>query len=571
MKKNCSTKIIVVISLVALFIFSIIAPLAPAYNARVLDKETIADDHNCYHFSEVSDHKQYSVCNDYSAQNSIDSKKVINIKGPTRLLNGPMDSAWPMYCHDVRHTGRSLYTTADNSGIEKWRFSVEFSADGSPVIDNDGTIYISSFKLYAIYPNGTLKWKYNEWLQAISAPAISEDGILYVGSVYSMPDYLYAIYTNNGTLKWKYLVGEEIFSSPAIGSDGSIYFGSENDYIYALYPNGTLKWRYLTSVAVYSSPAIGDDGTVYCGSHDCNLYALYPNNGSLKWAFHTGNWIRTSPCIADDGTIYCVSLDNYLYAIYPNGTMKWRTNVGAGTSPTIGQDGTIYCGYSNLYAIYPTNGSVKWIFDPGAGRTLQGATPCNSIDGTIYFGASDGAEIIAVNPDGTEKWREYIGGDVESPPAIGEDGTVYIGDGRDSGYLHAFGTLDPNAPTAPEIDGPASGKAGTSYDYTFTSTSPLGNDVYYYIDWGNNAIDNWTGPYESGETITASHTYANEGTYTISARAKDTANLWGPWGTMSVTMPLDLNFIQSISQQINQQHSSPLLLKMMQRLLLNIE
>ena len=33
-----------------------------------------------------------------------------------------MDSPWPMYCHDERHTGRSNYSTVGNpSGVEKWR------------------------------------------------------------------------------------------------------------------------------------------------------------------------------------------------------------------------------------------------------------------------------------------------------------------------------------------------------------------------------------------------------------------------------------------------------------------
>ena len=213
---------------------------------------------------------------------------------------------------------------------------------------------------------------------------------------------------------------------------------------------------------MYSSPAIGVDGTVYCGSHDNGLYALYPNNGTVKWRFGTGGWIRTSPCIADDGTIYCVSLDNYLYAVYPNGTMKWRTNVGAGTSPTIGQDGTVYAGWSDLYAMNPTNGSVKWVFNPGPNRCIEGGTPAHSVDGTIYCGVcigdDEGGEIIAVNPNGTEKWRETIADErVQSAPAISEDGTVYIGSSwkPDGGYLHAFG---PGEPKKIEIQQPESGK-----------------------------------------------------------------------------------------------------------------
>ena len=329
---------------------------------------------------------------------------------------------------------------------------------------------------------------------------MDENGVIYFGTIYGEPSYLYALY-QNGTLKWKWSAGS-VFGSPAIGNDGTIYFGSDNHYINALYPNGTLKWRYQTGHVVYSSPAIGQDGTVYCGSHDCNLYALYPNNGTLKWAFPTGNWIRTSPCIADDGTIYCVSLDNYLYAVHPNGTMKWRTNVGAGTSPTIGQDGTIYCGYDNLYAINPTNGSVKWIFNPGPGRSIRGGTPCNSVDGTIYFGTSDGGEIIAVNPDGTEKWRKGIG-TVESPPAIGNDGAVYIGTdyAPGEGGLHAFGIgpleADANGPYYGLVNAPVQfkGKAMGGYsphsyhwDFGDTHASDEQNPTYIYTSAGNYTV-----------------------------------------------------------------------------------
>jgi hypothetical protein len=124
-----------------------------------------------------------------------------------------------------------------------------------------------------------------------------------------------------------------------------------------------------------------------------------------------------------------------------------------------------------------------------------------------------------------------------SAPAIGEDGTVYIGDGRDNGYLHAFGPLDPNAPSAPNIDGPTSGKVETSYEYKFKSASPVGRDVFYYVEWGDGTITDWFGPNISGDEVILSHTWSQKGTYTIKARCKDTDNLWGPWGELQVTMP----------------------------------
>jgi outer membrane protein assembly factor BamB len=302
--------------------------------------------------------------------------------------DGLMNSSWPMYCHDLRHTGQSPYSTANTIGVEKWRTSLGDWVMGSPVIDINGIIYVGANNFYAVYPNGTLKWSV-DYLGISSAPAIDRDGTIYVGTIYSMPNYFYAFYPD-GTLKWRFVTGDAVYSSPVIGNDGSIYFGQasgQTGSIKALYPNGTLRWEYSTNGVVYSSPAIDSNGIIYCGSHDNGLYALYPNNGTLKWRFGTGGWIRTSPCIAEDGTIYCVSLDNYLYAIFPNGTMKWKTNVGAGTSPTIGQDGTIYAGWSDLYAVNPIDGSIKWIFNPGTNRVIEGGTPAHSVDGTIYFGA----------------------------------------------------------------------------------------------------------------------------------------------------------------------------------------
>jgi outer membrane protein assembly factor BamB len=569
----------------------------------------------------------------------------------SNMIDGPINSPWPMCFHDTHHTGRSPYSTSDNPGIEKWRFDTIEAAKGSPVIDDQGVIYIGASHLFAIYPNGTLKWEYDEWIEIVSAPAIDENGVLYVGSIWAMPNYLYAIYTSNCTLKWKYPVSDSIFSSPAIGDDGSIYFGSENDYIYALYPNGTLKWKYLTSIAVYSSPAIGDDGTVYCGSHDGNLYALYPNNGTLKWFYHTSDWVGYGPSIADDSTIYFGSWDGYLYAVYPNGTLRWKTGgYLAGTIPAIGSDGTIYVGNRYLAAIYPKNGSVKWLFDPGPDRTIRGAGPAISADGTIFFGTNigeyDGGELIAVNPDGTERWRIMLATDwIDSAPAIGSDGTVYVGSCNDlahsesEGYLHAIGMvhvqadaggpyyglinqpvqftgsasggyrpytwlwnfgdgqtstlqnpthtyINPgnytvvltvtddsgntssdatwakikesnNPPNKPSISGETNGETGTYYDYTFVSTDP-DNDEYlnYYIDWGDGE-NMRVGPYASGEEAVWGHYWDFWRTYTIKAKAIDNYGGESDWGTLSVTMPLDLqinsqnNLINSYQQSIS--------------------
>jgi len=92
-------------------------------------------------------------------------------------------------------------------------------------------------------------------------------------------------------------------------------------------------------------------------------------------------------------------------------------------------------------------------------------------------------------------------------------------------------------PSAPDIDGETNGKPGTSYPYTFTSTDPDGDQVSYYIEWGDGDITDWTALQASGPPgYDESHTW-EEGTWTIKAKAKDENGLEGPVATLSVTMP----------------------------------
>ena len=569
-KKNCA------IGMTFLFIVLIISPMVIGYGIKTTDKgfsknlrqDYIFDRFNKYHPSDL-------ISVDYNSKLSVGSEESIKQLliekekqfSPIILSNRLKDSAWPMFCHDVKHTGQSPYSTAHITGFEKWRFNIgSWIWGSSPVIDNEGIIYFGEDDLYAFYPNGTLKWIYDTPMSIESSPAIDENGIIYVGTVHAMPNYLFAIYSNNGTLKWKYGTGNHIYSSPAIANDGTIYFGDANNNIRALNSDGTLRWSYKTDHVVYSSPAIGKDSTVYCGSHDTHLYALYPNNGTLKWKYKTGHWIRVSPCIADDGTIYVVSLDDYLHAVNPDGTLKWKTNVGAGTSPTIGQDGTIYAGYSKLYALNPIDGSVKWIFNPGSDRCIRGATPCNSVDGTIYFGTwigeSGGGEIIAINSNGVEKWRKKIANDwVDSAPVISEDGTIYIcstshevknwqGYVREIGYIHAFGPIESNnPPEIPTITGETNGEARQVYHYKFNAHDPDRNRIRFNIDWGDGSTE-WTNEYASDETGYVSHKYLVRGKYIIKAKAQDTSGVESDWTTLDVSMPKSKSLFYPLIQKI---------------------
>jgi len=68
---------------------------------------------------------------------------------------------WPMFRHDLYHTGRSPYAGPETNDV-KWEFQTGAQISSSPVIGIDGTIYVGSQDtyLYAINPDGTLKWKF---------------------------------------------------------------------------------------------------------------------------------------------------------------------------------------------------------------------------------------------------------------------------------------------------------------------------------------------------------------------------------------------------------------------------
>ena len=475
------------------------------------------------------------------------TKTIIEEGSQTFASDGPMDSAWPMFGHDARHTGRSPYSTVGNTGVEIWRFKAEGMITGGPVISDDGTIYFgdSHWYVYALYPDGTFKWKYRTDGDITSTPAIGDDGTVYIGT---WDNKLYA-FKPNGFLKWNFNAGSNIASSPTIAEDGTIYIGASDKGLYAVNPNGTEKWNYYIGGSLFSSPAIGDDGTVYIGTTSGIFYALHAN-GTLRWEKSLG-LIRGSPTIADDGTVY-IEAKGDLCALYPNnGTVKWVLDVGsAHNSPSLDEDGVLYIGTVAFmfYAVYP-NGTIKWthdFYDEDRCR-IWDSSAAISADGTIYFGNSidglHGGNIMAFNPDGTEKWRKKIATLwVDSSPCIGEDGTVYIGSvtddpgGESYGFLHAFNDGVPNnPPSAPIIKGPRVGIGGKKYTYTFESTDPDGEGIYYYVSWMRDS--GWFGPYHSGETMSLDLSWAGEMEYTIHAKARDTFGEDSDISTLEVSIP----------------------------------
>jgi outer membrane protein assembly factor BamB len=457
---------------------------------------------------------------------------------------GLMNSSWPMFHHDARHTGRSQYGANGNWYSVEWKFRMNGLTISSPAIDKNGTIYIGALdflkNFFAINSNGTMKWLFDAGNVVDSSPALSSDGIIYFGS---NTGNLIAL-NPNGTLQWStHLGASSVYSSPAIGNDGTIYASSVgSSRLCAVNPNGTIKWFFNAQDSIFCNPAIGNDGTIYTGSNDGYEYAIYPN-GTLKWKYYAGGQDGpASTAIGDDGSIYVGGTSGELFAFYPNGTLHWKITTGwISSTPTISVDGTIYVGdqqNNRIYSIDP-NGSVNWYYHTN-GEIMS--SPVIDKNGIIYCGSEDG-NLYALNPDGTLRWKFDAGDSIESSVAIGEDGTIYVAAQDFSGpnfqtYLYALRIINEQPPTTPTITGSTNGKIGQTYEYTIMSSDPEGNNISYYVDWGDGSNTGWIGPFNSGHELTVNHTWNKRGTYTIKAKAMDNYSAESGWGTLSVTMPL---------------------------------
>jgi hypothetical protein len=85
----------------------------------------------------------------------------------------------------------------------------------------------------------------------------------------------------------------------------------------------------------------------------------------------------------------------------------------------------------------------------------------------------------------------------------------------------------PDKPTTPE--GPDTWTINVETTFSSTTTDPEGESIFYLFDWGDGTDSGWLGPYASGQTGEASHTWTELGEYEIKVMAKDLYDAESPW------------------------------------------
>jgi len=332
-----------------------------------------------------------------------------------------------------------------------------------------------------------------------------------------------------------------------VGAPGK---SSNQGFSYIFKRTGT-SWSQMTKVGATGSNKLGWSVSISMPCVIMGAYGTNSNTGAAHiYELIGSSWYGKGALTASDGVI------SDLF----------------GLSVSIDSDYAI-CGSPGHDLTYGGEGAAYIFEKPGTGWTTMTETQkiaASDNEGGDGFGQSvsvDGNRIIVASPyedgagsargaayifnKGASSWSEdakltasdaanddYFGwgvslsGNTALSGAYAEDNS----NGADAGSSYVFDWSN-QAPSPPTINGPTTGKTGTSLDYKFKSTDPDGDQVSYFVKWGDGTNTGWFGPFTSGVEQTKSNTYSSKGTYLIEAKAKDTYGAESTWATFSVQIP----------------------------------
>jgi hypothetical protein len=149
--------------------------------------------------------------------------------------------------------------------------------------------------------------------------------------------------------------------------------------------------------------------------------------------------------------------------------------------------------------------------------------PCILSDGWISIQAVDGDECTFV-------WRVSREGNLQSYVGVDFYSIRLL---RNSDFCFVLRTDVPEMKT---LDGSSTGYYGEEQNYTIMADGYEDYDMYYYIDWDDGNVDEWIGPNPAGEEVNVTHTWLEEGNYTIQVKAKNSMDMESDYMTLEVSM-----------------------------------
>ena len=377
-------------------------------------------------------------------------------------------SVWPKFHQGNSCTGLSSVATATRGVV---RFKSKFGA--SRLSSFDGT-YVGS-------------------------PALAEDGTVYQVGSDGFDGSVTAFEPLHGARKWSTVItapasiSPSIEATPTVVKDGSVFVmtGAESagTHFYKLDKAGKILWSDQGASGYGdgfdSSPAIGADGTMWLAYDESPAAILLFSQGDATSPPHeiarvnidSGSDIEAqSGAIGDDGTAYWAD-DGKLEVLAKDGRL-WRHDATDGefqwihsrSAPALTLDGAVVFAYAN------TN------FDKTVVHTVVTAVTSGRGTGRRLWRTviADTAPIVPLGPTDSLSLDDRLG---LSSPAVGPDGTIYVGGGNGLYALdRRTGAIKWRAGAALVSSSPAVGADGTvffgSADGKLTAASPAGKVLW---------------------------------------------------------------------------------------------
>jgi len=196
---------------------------------------------------------------------------------------------------------------------------------------------------------------------------------------------------------------------------------------------------------------------------------------------------------------------------------------------------------------YPANGSTS--VNVNVDLSWTGGDPDGDpVTYDVYLGTSSTPPKVANNQTATSY----------DPGTLDIDKTYYwqiIAWDDQSAFTEGpvwwFSTGPNQPPSKPIIlSAPTFGRPEVQLDFSTVAIDPEVDQIYYMWDWGDGELSGWLGPFASGQTSEAHHTWDESGEFEIKVKAKDSNDAESYWSEpvqiIIENIPPDVEIIKPI-------------------------
>ena len=328
------------------------------------------------------------------------------------------------------------------------RAHVRWSFEAGPLqhvqhgVGDDGTVVLcASTEVIALRPNGSERWRshysgYSPWVCYEPVPGggviICQTAYDYSSQSTALTGSMYLISTD-GLIEWEQPFDfDGNFQGNNVTAELSLFLDGRMLAAHSL-RDGRRAWTLETGGTHPDIwPQVDPAGNVYITTLGSELVAVSPA-GEVKWRTAIEDCAPALPAVSGAGVIYLATLYGELIAVGEDGEVRWQrqllgefaSGAGYGFQPSlaVNSSGTVAVvfGASALYVL-AINGAEKYRYRDLQGRPMP---PAIADDGTVYL--QDFGGVTAIGPDGSVLWcNESLGAVGSCQPQLGPDGTLYV-------------------------------------------------------------------------------------------------------------------------------------------------